>query len=409
MRSWLRTTIYFAAVILITGFVTAAITINVVNAQREDVVVMSTEEYAKVSDLMALNELINKIGSDYFYDAPSRAELLASAARGMVNSLGDPYSAYYTDEEYQSYLSNINGSYNGIGILIGQPDDTGAAILDVYDNTPAAEVGILAGDIITAVDGASIKGMLLEELSAAVDRDAGQSIVLTILRGEESMDITLTCGSINIRRVEHFLYNQRTGYIRISMFTGNCAEEFKEAIKDLTDRGMKSLVIDLRNNPGGTLSDVVAVADALLGDCTIVSVRGKMDAEGEVYTSNKKGVIVPIAVIVNENSASASEILAAAVQENGAGVVIGMTTYGKGVVQTTERIQADGSWLKLTTDAYYTPTGRNINGSGVTPDIEVDLPEELKGTPIDQLDQEQDAQLWAALDYVREQAGGDAE
>ncbi len=327
----------------------------------------------------------------------------------MVISLGDPYSAYYTDEEYQSYLSNINGSYNGIGILIGQPDDTGAAILDVYDNTPAAESGILAGDIITAVDGASIKGMLLEELSAAVDRDAGQSIVLTILRGEESMDITLTCGSINIRRVEHFLYNQRTGYIRISMFTGNCAEEFKEAIKDLTDRGMKSLVIDLRNNPGGTLSDVVAVADALLGDCTIVSVRGKMDAEGEVYTSNKKGVIVPIAVIVNENSASASEILAAAVQENGAGVVIGMTTYGKGVVQTTERIQADGSWLKLTTDAYYTPTGRNINGSGVTPDIEVDLPEELKGTPIDQLDQEQDAQLWAALDYVREQAGGDAE
>ena len=211
----------------------------------------------------------------------------------------------------------------------------------------------------------------------------------------------IACAALNLSRVTSALFNQRTGYIRISMFTGNCATEFSEAIKDLTDRGMRSLVIDLRNNPGGSLSDVVSIADTLLGEGTIVSVRGRAESEGEVYKSNAKGVKVPIAVIVNENSASASEILAAAVQDFQAGAVVGMTTYGKGVVQTTKQIEGNRAWLKLTSDAYYTPNGANIDGVGVTPDIEIDLPEELKGLAIDQIEQDDDAQLWAALDYVR--------
>ena len=146
---------------------------------------------------------------------------------------------------------------------------------------------------------------------------------------------------------------------------------------------------------------MVSIADTLLGEGTIVSVRGRAESEGEVYKSNAKGVKVPIAVIVNENSASASEILAAAVQDFQAGAVVGMTTYGKGVVQTTKQIEGNRAWLKLTSDAYYTPNGANIDGVGVTPDIEIDLPEELKGLAIDQIEQDDDAQLWAALDYVR--------
>ena len=164
---------------------------------------------------------------------------------------------------------------------------------------------------------------------------------------------------------------------------------------------MRSLVIDLRNNPGGSLTDVVSIADTLLGKGTIVSVRGRLEAEGKEYSSNAKGVEVPMAVLVNENSASASEILAAAVQDFEAGIVVGMTTYGKGVVQTTMQIEGNRAWLKLTTDAYYTPKGANIDGTGVTPDIEIDLPEELKGLAIDEIEQDDDAQLWAALDYVR--------
>ncbi len=401
MKSWVRTILYFLAVILITASVTAGVTVTILNKGREDVVVLSAEEYAKISDLLFLDEMIGWIQSDSFREPPSREALLDAAANGIVAALDDPYAAYYTAEEYEAYLSNINGQYNGIGILVGQPDAEGAPVLDVYDGTPAAEAGILPGDVILSVDGAAVGGMLLDEVAASIDREVGESVSLTLKRAEETLEFEVTCAALNLTRVTSALFREYTGYIRISMFTGNCAAEFSEAIKDLTDRGMRSLVIDLRNNPGGSLSDVVSIADTLLGEGTIVSVRGRLEAEGEVYRSNAKGVKVPVAVIVNENSASASEILAAAVQDFGAGAVVGMTTYGKGVVQTTKQIEGNRAWLKLTTDAYYTPGGANIDGTGVTPDIEIDLPEELKGLAIDQIEQDDDAQLWAALDYVR--------
>lgn len=405
MKPKLRTALYFAGAIIIAALVSAGVTMQLYNQNRKDAVMLPTDEYAALTDIMALDEIIGDIQSDYFYDAPSREALITAAARGMVSELNDPYARYFTDEEYQKYLTSISGAYDGIGVLIGQPTELGAEILDVYENTPASEEGLKAGDIIIAVDGASAANMALEELSTLIIKSGDESARLTIRReGEEDFTVELTPARVNVKHVEHFLYNHHTGYIRISMFSGNCAEEFREAIKDLTDRNMSCLVIDLRNNPGGLLKDVVSIADTLLGECTIVTVRDGKGGE-DVYTSNKKGVSVPVAVIVNENSASASEILASAVQDNEAGIVVGMTTFGKGVVQNTKRIGSNGAWLKMTVSAYYTPSGSSIDGKGVTPDIEVDLPEEMKATPIDRLDQEQDAQLWAALDYVRERAG----
>ena len=397
---------YFAAAIIITALVSSAVTMHIYNNKRGDEVMLPASEYAELTDVMALDEVMKSIDEYYYFEAPQREQLVKSAANGMVASLNDPYSAYFTDEEYQRYLSSINGAYDGIGVLIGQPTEDGAEILDVYEDTSASEAGLLAGDFIVAVDGTGVSGLTLEEISTLIARGNGEAVKLTIKRGEESFDVDVVSGTVNIKRVEHFLYNHHTGYIRISMFSGNCAEEFREAIKDLTERRMTCLVIDLRNNPGGLLKDVVSIADTLLGECTIVTVRSN-GGEEEVYTSNKKGVSVPVAIIVNESSASASEILAAAVQDNEAGIIVGMPTFGKGIVQTTRRLESNGAWLKLTTSAYYTPSGKSINGTGVTPDLEVDLPEEMKSTPIDKLDQEQDAQLWAALDYVRELAGED--
>lgn len=406
MKSQWRTALYFAAAIIITALVSSAVTMHIYNNKRGDEVMLPASEYAELTDVMALDEVMKSIDEYYYFEAPQREQLVKSAANGMVASLNDPYSAYFTDEEYQRYLSSINGAYDGIGVLIGQPTEDGAEILDVYEDTSASEAGLLAGDFIVAVDGTGVSGLTLEEISTLITRGNGEAVKLTIKRGEESFDVDVVSGTVNIKRVEHFLYNHHTGYIRISMFSGNCAEEFREAIKDLTERRMTCLVIDLRNNPGGLLNDVVSIADTLLGECTIVTVRSN-GGEEEVYTSNKKGVSVPVAIIVNENSASASEILAAAVQDNEAGIIVGMPTFGKGIVQTTRRLESNGAWLKLTTSAYYTPSGKSINGTGVTPDMEVDLPEEMKSTPIDKLDQEQDAQLWAALDYVRELAGED--
>lgn len=406
MKSQWRTALYFAAAIIITALVSSAVTMHIYNNKRGDEVMLPASEYAELTDVMALDEVMKSIDEYYYFEAPQREQLVKSAANGMVASLNDPYSAYFTDEEYQRYLSSINGAYDGIGVLIGQPTEDGAEILDVYEDTSASEAGLLAGDFIVAVDGTGVSGLTLEEISTLIARGNGEAVKLTIKRGEESFDVDVVSGTVNIKRVEHFLYNHHTGYIRISMFSGNCAEEFREAIKGLTERRMTCLVIDLRNNPGGLLKDVVSIADTLLGECTIVTVRSN-GGEEEVYTSNKKGVSVPVAIIVNENSASASEILAAAVQDNEAGIIVGMPTFGKGIVQTTRRLESNGAWLKLTTSAYYTPSGKSINGTGVTPDLEVDLPEEMKSTPIDKLDQEQDAQLWAALDYVRELAGED--
>lgn len=401
MKSWLRTLLYFLAVILITACVTAGLMLRATQNKRTDEVVFSAEEYSKISDLLFLNEMIGHIENDALNESPGRAALLEAAAEGIVSALDDPYAVYYTPEEYEAYLANINGEYTGIGILVGQPEEVGAVILDVYDETPAAEAGLLPGDILTAVDGVPVAPMLLEELSAAIDKAVGESVTLSILRGEEASDVSLTCAALNLSRVSHALFKERTGYIRISMFSGNCATEFREALNDLTERGMRSLVIDLRNNPGGALENVTEIADSLLGSGTVVSLRGRLDAEGKVYESNAKGISVPLAIIVNENSASASEILAAAVQDHGAGVVVGMTTFGKGVVQTSMQLEGNQAWLKLTTDAYYTPAGRNIDGIGVTPDIEIALPDEFTGLAIDQIEQEDDAQLWAALDHVR--------
>ena len=406
MKSQWRTALYFAAAIIITALVSSAVTMHIYNNKRGDEVMLPASEYAELTDVMALDEVMKSIDEYYYFEAPLREQLVKSAANGMVASLNDPYSAYFTDEEYQRYLSSINGAYDGIGVLIGQPTEDGAEILDVYEDTSASEAGLLAGDFIVAVDGTGVSGLTLEEISTLIARGNGEAVKLTIKRGEESFDVDVVSGTVNIKRVEHFLYNHHTGYIRISMFSGNCAEEFREAIKDLTERRMTCLVIDLRNNPGGLLKDVVSIADTLLGECTIVTVRSN-GGEEEVYTSNKKGVSVPVAIIVNENSASASEILAAAVQDNEAGIIVGMPTFGKGIVQTTRRLESNGAWLKMTTSAYYTPSGKSINGTGVTPDLEVELPEEMKSTPIDKLDQEQDAQLWAALYYVRELAGED--
>ena len=191
MKSWLRTILYFLAVILVTASVTAGITVSVLNKEREDVVVLSAEEYAGISDLLFLDEMINRLQSDSLKEPPSRDALLDAAAKGIVAALDDPYAAYYTAEEYEAYLSNINGQYNGIGILIGQPDAEGALVLDVYDETPAAQAGVQPGDRIVAVDGVSIGGMLLDELAAAIDREVGESVALTLKRGEETLELQI--------------------------------------------------------------------------------------------------------------------------------------------------------------------------------------------------------------------------
>lgn len=405
MKSFSRTILYVVIGVLIVGLLSSAATVLVLRSRAEDTITMTAEEYSRITDLLAFNELVDDIEAQAYGGAPSREKLLAGAARGMVDTLNDPYAKYYTAEEYEAYLSSINGEYFGVGLLVSQPDEIGAQVLEVYEGNPADKAGVQAGDIITAVDGVATANLSLEEIRSMLDAQTGEPVELTLLRGGESLAISVTGDTVNIKRVKGSLYNERTGYIKIDMFTGDCASEFDEALKTLKSRNMRSLVIDLRNNPGGSLDDVVKICDLLLSKGqTIVSVGEADGADNEVYTATGHGVGVPLAVLVNEHSASASEILAGAIKDNEAGVIVGTQTYGKGVVQTTMRVEKSGGWLKLTTAAYFTPSGENIHGVGVAPDILSVLPEALQGKPLSEIDQADDEQLWAALDYVREQA-----
>ncbi len=405
MKSFSRTILYAVIGVLIVGLLSSAATVLVLRSRAEDTITMTAEEYSRITDLLAFNELVDDIEAQAYGGAPSREDLLAGAARGMVDTLNDPYAKYYTAEEYEAYLSSINGEYFGVGLLVGQPDETGAQVLEVYEGNPADKAGVQAGDIITAVDGVATSNLSLEEIRSMLDAQTGKPIELTLLRGSESLAISVTGDTVNIKRVKGSLFNERTGYIKIDMFTGDCASEFDEALKTLKSRNMRSLVIDLRNNPGGSLDDVVKICDLLLSKGqTIVSVGEAGGADNEVYTATGHGVGVPLAILVNEHSASASEILAGAIKDNEAGVIVGTQTYGKGVVQTTMRVEKSGGWLKLTTAAYFTPSGENIHGVGIAPDILSVLPESLQGKPLSEIDQADDEQLWAALDYVREQA-----
>lgn len=412
MKNRSRIIVYSIMSILIVGMLSSVLTIYLVNISRQNEVILSASEYEKLREAALVSEIADKVDEYFYFDKPERSSLLNAAAQGMVASLNDDYAKYYTNEEYEDYLSSMNGEYSGIGILVSQPDDTGAEILDVYEGNPAAVAGVQPGDIIIRVDGNEVSNMTLENLSYAINGEIGTKLILTLKRAEDNgntseLDIEVTRAMVNIKRVHHSLFNQRTGYIRIDMFSGECAKEFEDAVRDLTDRGMKSLVIDLRNNPGGSLDAVVNIADIILEECTIVSIKGNNPENERVYSSNAKGISVPIAVMINENSASASEILAASVQENNAGVIVGMPSFGKGIVQTTMRLDSNLGWLKLTTEAYYTPNGNNIHGVGIMPDIEVDLNDELKGLTISKLIsdyQQDDTQLWAALDYVRAKA-----
>ncbi|MDO4568351.1 MAG: S41 family peptidase [Clostridia bacterium] len=411
MKLGKRGVLYVTAIVLIAAMLSATATILITNASRRNEVILTAEAYNELLEANVVTEIIDRITDSYLGEVPDRDTLFSAAANGMLQAIGDAYAQYYTKEEYEDYLEGLSGEYSGLGILISQPDENGVRVLDVYEGNPGMAAGILIGDYIVAIDGVSVFDMTYEEIVTALDGEAGTSVALTLARtvdGESTtLDVTATRDIVTVRRVHYALYNQATGYIRIDMFTQNSVSEFEEAIRNLTERGMKSLVIDLRNNPGGNLDAVVDIADVILPRCDIVSVRGTTAVESRTYSSDAASVDLPIAVIVNENSASASELFAAAIQENDAGIVVGMQTYGKGVVQTFLSIESSQGWLKLTTDEYFTPNGNNLDGVGVTPDTVVDIPAALKGLSMAVIAadyQAEDTQLWAALDYVREMA-----
>ena len=320
---------------------------------------------------------------------------------GLLYGLGDRYSAYYTAEEYEEENSETEGVYEGIGILMQKNTEGGVKVIQCYEGGPGEQAGLLEGDIISEVDGTDITDMALEEVSELIKNDEDRKAVLTVHREnvEEVLEITVEITDVELPSVFYEMLDEETGYIRISEFKGVTYEQYQTAFSALKEQGMKKLAVDLRDNPGGLLSSVCDILNEILPEGVIVYTEDKYGNRTEETSDGEHVLDLPLAVLVNENSASASEIFAGAVQDYGIGTIVGMNTYGKGVVQGIYPLN-DGSAVKLTIANYYTPNGNNINEVGIRPDIEVPLSAELLNK--EEISHQEDNQLQAALEALGE-------
>lgn len=392
-----------ALLMLLSAAIAAVVVLGILAAGTTRYRIIDT---GKEQDSALISELLRDIDKYYYFgeDAPSSKELTIAAAHSLVNAVGDPYAAYYSEEEYESFRSTLNGNYKGIGVVITFDEQRGTHVERVYEDSPAEKAGILDGDYIVAVNGESVIGADLNTVSGMIGGEDGSTVTLTIMRGEEQLEIAAVRGDVYVRRVYFSQFDDGIGYIRIDSFTGSAASEFDSALDTLLAGSMTKLIIDVRNDPGGTLDTVTHIADRILPECTITTLEGKMVEKPEVYTSSAENSLdMPLVVLVNGDSASASEIFASAVQDNKAGTLMGTTTFGKGIVQTSWQVLPGQGYLKLTTDAYRTPNGELIHGVGVTPDIVVEQDPELSGVDIYYILRdypERDLQLAAAIGFL---------
>lgn len=347
-------------------------------------------------------DLIQDLIDDIYLEDINSEELIESTYKGLVSGLGDPYSAYYTEEEFAAIMEQTEGSYSGIGAVLMQSAETGvSSVQKVYENAPAAEAGLRAKDIFYKIDDEDVTEMDLSTLVTKLKGKEGTKVKVTILRGDdaEEIEMEITRRKVEIPTISSKMLEDKIGYIEITEFDDITSKQYIENLAALEDQGMERLVIDLRDNPGGTVKSVCEMLDYMLPEGVVVYTEDK-DGNRKDYTSDEKQQYnKPVVILVNENSASASEIFAGAMQDYGKAALVGTTTYGKGIVQEIKSL-GDGSALKLTTSKYFTPNGRDIHEKGIAPDVEVDLPDELKREIT--VDYADDTQLQKAVEVVKE-------
>ncbi|MDE7444552.1 MAG: S41 family peptidase [Lachnospiraceae bacterium] len=354
-----------------------------VREARADAAAEGSESVINAETLQKMKVIEDAIQNRFYYeDDISYEELQDGIYKGMVNSLGDPYSEYYSKEELEEVVNSNNGISYGIGAYISINKQMNMAMISgVMEESPALEAGLREGDIIYEVDGESTQGMSLTQVVSRVKGKEGTNVHITIYRENENdlleMDIKrskrLETTTVDSGILED---TDQIGYLRIREFDVVTVDQYTEAMAELREYGMKGLILDLRSNPGGDLTAVVDIARKILPAGLIVYTEDKEGNRKEYTSDGRKELDIPLVVLVNEYSASASEILAGAIQDYNKGTLIGTTTYGKGIVQQIQTLD-DGTALKLTISAYYTPAGRNIHGIGIEPDIELEYDYEL--------------------------------
>ena len=359
---------------ILTGVLIAALVAGGLQAVHQKMSSSVLADSATVEKVEYLEKLIDQ---EYLGDV-DKSDLAEGIYAGLLYGLGDVYSRYYTAEEYAQETASTDGSYVGIGVSIQKNKNGGVQIAECYEGGSGKKAGLISGDVITAIDDTDVTDMELSEVVRLIRQNEGRNIVLTVQRENEESPLSITVEVTNVELPAVFseMLDEETGYIQITQFTGVAPQQYKEAFADLKEQGMVKLIVDLRDNPGGLLASVCDILREILPKGRIVYTEDKYGKREEETCDGEKELDIPLAVLVNESSASASEIFAGAVQDYGIGKIVGTTTYGKGVVQELRPLN-DGSAVKLTISDYYTPNGNSINKVGIKPDIEVKLAAEL--------------------------------
>lgn len=343
--------------------------------QYQDVVDVEVDAHSLINQefLQKIATLEAQIKANYYLDEVTNEQLREGAYKGVVDSLDDIYSVYYTAEEAEEIFNQSEGIYYGIGAYCQMDSLTGyVKVTGTIKGTPAEEAGLQAGDILYMVDGEDMGGLTIDQVVLRIKGEEGTEVHLTLIRDNEYVEVDVERRKIESPTVEYRMLEEGMGYVQLTEFDDVTVEQFDKALKGLKAENAQGMILDLRGNPGGNLSTVLEVADMLLDKGMILYIEDKQGNRDEYYAENGMDWNLPVVLLVDGNSASASEVLSGALKDHGRATLVGTTTFGKGIVQNLRTLK-DGSALKLTISAYYTPSGATVHGKGIEPDVVVEF------------------------------------
>ena len=381
------------AIVSLISLLLGAIGMYIYYNSGSDKIVKSTSDKYEI-----LDEVTDILDKEYYKDIDDD-KLIEGAISGLVASIGDKHTSYFTKKEAKDFKESLSDSYYGIGAVIYKSVDNEITIRRIFDDSPAKKAGLQAGDVLLSIDGKSTEGMEVDKVASTLKSSKSSKAKLIIRRDGKELTIDITKSTVPLKSVSYEMLDDNIGYIIVDMFGESTYQEFTAALNDLESKGMKSLIIDLRDNGGGYLSTVLYMASEFLDSSKVVLQTREADGTpSKVYHSvSDSSKNYKVVVLINENSASASEIMTAALKEQYGATIVGKKSYGKGTVQLTKNL-SNGGMLKYTTEEWLTSNGNSINEVGIEPDIEVDLGEEYLKNP---LDKKNDAQLQKAIEAAK--------
>lgn len=392
--------IFVTSAVILTAVVTASV-IYLINAYNTMYVIEFDSKAISLENVNKFNQ-VRKILKEDYYQKVDENKLIEGAVGGLADALKDPYTVYFNKDQMKTFMEKSEGSYVGIGVSVNTDTNGILNVIEPFDNSPAKLAGIKQGDKIVKVDNTDVTSLRDENMIISMIKGAENTHVkLTVYRPSEDkyLQLDIVRKRIKTSNIKSEIMEGNIGYIKLVMFDSEIASYFKNDLNKMLAKGIKGLIIDLRDNPGGSYDQVVDIADRLLPEGTIVYTEDRNGSK-QYKMSNKTALNLPIVILTNGNSASASEILAGAVKDNGAGTLVGTKTFGKGLVQELKLLN-DGSGIKVTISRYFTPSGVCIQGLGIKPDIEIDVPNEYKNLPVSQIPRDKDVQLKSAIEALK--------